>query len=196
MFLKVYGATHETVDERVLYSLLAGPLGCEDKPTFQAFGPRNRPGRLAVLPRYFCRFGLLYLRKGNWGGKQLISQEHAAMAVASPLPSALPPTRGRAAQMLPDQRTLGSGRVPDDPCDHLGSYSFLWWTNGFDRIGMRHWRDAPPDTYGGFGRGRQRAMVVIPSLGIVLSWNDAEVKSREAESEALRLIVQAAGGKP
>jgi len=190
LFLKVYGVTYETVDEKVLHPLLAEPLQCEDKPTFMAFGPKNRPGRVAVSPRDFCRFGLLYLRKGKWGDKQLLAEKHATMAVTSPLPNAVPRTRGRAAQMLQDARTLGSAQVPDNQSDHLGSYSFLWWTNGTDRAGDRHWRDAPADAYGCFGHGGKRATVVLPSLDIVLSWNDADVTSREAESEALRLLVQ------
>jgi len=189
LFLKVHGVTYETVDEKVVGPLLAEPMQCEDKPTFMAFGTKNRAGRVAVSPRDFCRFGLLYLRKGKWGDKQLLAEKHAAMAVASPLPNSIPRTRGRAAQMLPDQRTLGSSNVPDNQCDHLGSYSWLWWTNGVDRAGMRHWRDAPPDAYGAFGHGGPRAMVVIPSLDVVLSWNDASIKSRDAENEALRLLV-------
>ncbi|MBM3475039.1 MAG: hypothetical protein FJX75_17390 [Armatimonadetes bacterium] len=93
--------------------------------------------------------------------------------------------------MLPGQRTLGSQRVPDNQCDHLGSYSFLWWTNGIDREGTRHWPDVPTDAYGAFGHGGPRAMVVIPSLDVIVSWNDASVTSREAENEALRLLTQA-----
>ncbi|MBM4038230.1 MAG: hypothetical protein FJ290_06910 [Planctomycetes bacterium] len=194
LFLKVYGATYDTVDEKVLRPLLTEPMQCEDQPTFMAFGAKDRPGRLAVSPRDFCRFGLLYLRKGKWGDKQLLGEKLAAMAVSSPLPSDFPRAKSRAAQMLPDQRTLGSAQVPDNQCDHLGSYSWLWWTNGLDRAGLRHWRDAPPDAYGAFGHGGPRAMVVIPSLDIVLSWNDANVKSRDAENESLRLLVASVGG--
>jgi len=190
LFLKVYGATYETVDEKVLHPLLTDLLQCEDKPTFMAFGTKNRPGRVAVSPRDFCRFGLLYLRKGAWRGKQLLTAEHAAMAVASPLPNSVPRTKGKAAQMLPDPRTLGSSTIPDNQCDHLGSYSFLWWTNGVDRIHMRHWRDVPPDAYGAFGHGGPRVLVVIPSLGLLMSWNDANVKSREAENKALHLLAE------
>ncbi|MBM4035523.1 MAG: hypothetical protein FJ291_27590 [Planctomycetes bacterium] len=175
---------------------MADPLQCEDKPTLMAFGPKDRPGRVAVSPRDFCRFGLLYLRKGRWSGKQLLDAELATMAVSSPLSSNFPRTKGRAAQMLADQRTLGSANLPDDQCDHLGSYSFLWWTNGVDRLGERHWPDAPPDAFGAFGHGGPRAMIVIPSLDIALSWNDAAVRSREAENEALKLLVGAVKERP
>ncbi len=190
LFLKVYGATYETVDEKVLHPLLTAPLQCEDKPTLMAFGPKDRPGRLAISPRDFCRFGLLYLRKGAWNGKQILRAVRTELAVTRPLANSVPQSAGKLARMLDGQRTIGSDRVPDNQCDHLGSYSWLWWTNGVDRQGKRHWPDAPTDTYGALGHGGQRAMAVIPSLDVVLSWNDANVRSREAENEALGLLVR------
>jgi CubicO group peptidase (beta-lactamase class C family) len=90
LFLQVYDAALQTVDARVLHAQLTGPLECEDNPTFMAFGVTERPGRLAISPRDFARFGLLYLRKGNWNGKQLISAAHVAMGVTSPLPNSIP----------------------------------------------------------------------------------------------------------
>jgi hypothetical protein len=191
LFLKVYGATYDDVDETVVHPLLTDILQCEDNPTFMAFGTGDRPGRVGVSVRDFARFGLLYLRKGNWRGRQLISEEHAAMAVGSPLAGAFPRTEGREAGMISGQRTMGSRNIPDNQCDHLGSYSWLWWTNGVDREGQRHWPDAPEDAYGAFGHGGPRAMVVIPSLDVIVSWNDAQIKSREMENEALRLLSEA-----
>ena len=191
LFLKVYCATYDNVDETVLHPLLTGILQCEDDPTLMAFGVEDRPGRVGVSVRDFARFGLLYLRTGNWRGRQVLGEQLARMAVCSPLPNSIPRTTGEAAEMVPGQRTLGSREVPDNQCDHLGSYSFMWWTNGVDRDGERHWPDVPADAYGAFGHGGPRAMVVIPSLDAIVSWNDANVKSREAESEALRLLTQA-----
>ena len=194
LFLKVYGVTYETVDEEVLRPLLTDPLQCQDNPTLMAFGIKDRAGRVAVSVRDFARFGLLYLRKGNWNGKQLISEEHARMAVTSPLPNAIPRTTGKEAEMIRGQRSLGSRDIPDDQCDHAGSYSWLWWTNGVDREGKRHWPDAPADTYGAFGHGGPRATVVIPSLDMMLSWNDAGIKGADMENQALGLLTEAAGG--
>jgi hypothetical protein len=34
-------------------------------------------------------------------------------------------------------------------------------------------------------------MVVIPSRDVIVSWNEANITSREAENEALRLLTQA-----
>jgi len=191
LFLKVYGATYDNVDATVLHPKLTDLLQCQDNPTFMAFGTGDRAGRVAVSVRDFARFGLLYLRKGNWNGKRLISDKHATMAVTSSLPNAIPRTAGPAAEMIPGQRSIGSRSIPDNQCDHLGSYSWLWWTNGVDREGKRHWPDVPTDAYGAFGHGGPRAMIVMPSLDLILSWNDANIRSREGENEALRLLVEA-----
>ena len=191
LFRGVYGATYDSVDEAILHPLLTDPLQCQDNPTFMAFGTGERPGRLAVSVRDFARFGLLYLREGTWNGKQLLDPALARMAVQSPLPNSIPRTAGAQAQMVPGQRSNGSRAIPDNQCDHLGSYSWLWWTNGVDREGRRHWPDVPADAYGAFGHGGPRAMVVIPSLDVIVSWNDADVKDRETEGRALKLLVQA-----
>jgi len=189
LFLKVYRARLQTVDAEVLHPLLTDPLQCEDNPTFLAFGPRDRPGRLGISPRDFARFGLLYLRGGAWNGRRLISKRHAAMAVSSPLPNSIPRAGMKAAAMIAGQRTIGSRRIPDNQADHFGSYSWLWWTNGIDRHGRRHYPDVPTDLYGCFGHGGPRVMAVIPSLDLIVSWNDTRVKGREAENEAFRLLV-------
>lgn len=188
LFLKVYQTTYERVDGDVLHPLLTDPLGCEDDPTFMAFGTGDRPGRLGISPRDFARFGWLYLRRGNWGGQQLLGERLARMAVASSLSNDIPQSAGHAAELLPGQRTLGSQTVPDNQTDHFGSYSWLWWTNGIDRQAKRHWADAPRDVFGCFGHGGPRVMAVMPSLDLVVSWNDADVKSREAENEAFRRL--------
>jgi CubicO group peptidase (beta-lactamase class C family) len=197
LFLKVYGASYARVDEQILRPLLTDPLGCQDEPTFMAFGMGNRPGRLGISPRDFARFGLLYLRRGNWRGRQLISPEHAVRAVTNPLPNSIPQAENRLAKMIPDQRSIGSEAKPDNQTDHFGSYSWLWWTNGMDRRGVRMWPDAPPDTFGAFGHGGPRAMWVIPSLDVVVSYNDAKLEGWTSGSacptnQAMKRLVAAA----
>ncbi|MBP7053056.1 MAG: serine hydrolase [Phycisphaerae bacterium] len=191
LFAKVYGASHATVDSQVFHPLLTDLIGCQDDPTFLAFGADDRPGRLAISPRDFARFGLLYLHRGRWGDKQLLSPEHAKMAVTSPLPNSIPRAGDKAAEMIPGQRSLGSRQIPDNQTDHMGSYSWLWWVNGVDREGLRHWPDAPTDAFGCFGHGGMRAVVVFPSLDLIVSWNDTRIEGRDKENEALRLLLDA-----
>ena len=202
LFLKVYSATYQTVDARVLQPLLGKQLQCQDHPTFMAFGPKDRPGRLAISVRDFARFGLLYLHQGTWRGQQLIGAEYARMAVTSPLPNSVPRAGKQAAEMISGQRTLGSKRIPDNQTDHSGSYSWLWWINGVDRKGQRMWPDAPLDTFGAFGHGGVRGMFVMPSFDIVVSYNDAPALrgmgggSKNRMNKAMKLLVEAAGAGP
>jgi hypothetical protein len=201
LFLEVYGATYENVDRKVLHPLLTDLLQCEDDPTLMAFGAENRPGRVGVSPRDFARFGLLYLHKGDWKGKQLIGAEHAALAVTSPLPNSIPRAGNRAADMISGQRSIGSRSIPDNQTDHFGSYSFLWWINGVDRHGKRMWPDAPHDTFGAFGHGGPRGMFVMPSLDLVVSYNDANAlrgwsSGESPTNEAMKRLVEAVVRRP
>jgi hypothetical protein len=188
LFLGVYKSSYKKVDGDVLGPLLTGPLGCEDRPTFLAFGMKDRPGRLAISPRDFARFGLLYLHGGKWKGKALIDPRHVKTALGSPVPARVPRTRGKPAEMIRGQRTIGGGR---NQTDHMGSYSFAWWTNGVDRAGKRHWPGAPRNTFAALGHGGKRGLVVMPGLGLVASWNDSRINSPEAEGRAFARLARA-----
>jgi len=191
LFKSVYGATFDTVDEAVLHAQLTDLIGCQDNPTFLAFGKKDRAGRLAISTRDFARFGLLYLQQGQWVGKQLISPKLARLAVRSPVPNSIPRAGNQAAEMIPNQRSIGSRQIPDNQTDHMGSYSWLWWVNGIDREGKQHWPDVPNDTYGCFGHGGKRAMVVLPALELIVSWNNTRIKDRTTEGEALKRLTDA-----
>ncbi len=191
LFRKVYRADLANVDARVLHPFLTDPIQCEDNPTFLAFGPGDRPGRLGISPRDFARFGLLYLRGGTWKGNPVISVQHARTALSSNLPNAIPRASVQPADMIPGQRTIGSRRIPDNQTDHFGSYSWLWWTNGVDRAGKRHWPGAPHDTYGALGHGGRRVMIVIPGLDLIVSWNDSKIQGPDMENQALTKLVAA-----
>lgn len=193
LFLRIYGATYANVDTTVLRPMLTDILQCQDNPTMVVFGTGDRAGRIGVSVRDFARFGLLYLNQGNWDGTQIISQAHAVMATTSPLPNSIPRTSAVAAQICPGARTLGSGDIPDNQTDHDGSYSWLWWTNGVNRSGGRRFAGCPLDTYGAFGHANgQRAVVVIPSLDMVISWNDTTLGSKAGNpGEAIKRVVAA-----
>jgi len=175
--------------------LLTDAIGCQDDPTFLAFGEDDRAGRTAISPRDFARFGLLYLRGGKWADRQLLSPDYARLAVTSPVPNSIPRAGNKPAEMIRGQRSIGSRQIPDNQTDHMGSYSWLWWINGLDREGKRHWPDVPADAFGCFGHGGKRAMIVLPSVDLIVSWNDARVDGRDQENEAIRLLLDA-GAKP
>jgi CubicO group peptidase (beta-lactamase class C family) len=163
---------------RVLKEQLGDVLGFQDRYTFEAFGPRDRPGRLAISVRDLARFGLLYLRGGRWRGKQVLAPEFVRLALHSPVPAGTPLTGGKDAAMLPRQRSLGGGKniTPVGP----GYYSFNWWLNRTDRNGRRLYVDAPPDTFVALGHGGERGLWVVPSLDLVVAWNDAKIDDHDA----------------
>lgn len=185
LFGQVYQCTWPQVDERVLLPLLAGPLGCQDEPTLCAFGVDDRPGRLAISVRDLARFGLLYLRGGRWRERQLVPCWLVHRVLHGAVHPMLPRTSGEEAEMLPGQRSLGGGR---DQTEHQCSYSFAWWVNGLDAQGRRLWPDAPPDTFAALGHWGRRGLAVIPSLDLVLSWNDGNLEGTEQVNQVLRLL--------
>src|SRR5262245_43763238 len=162
----------------VLKARLADVLQFQDGATFEAFGPKDRPGRLAVSVRDFARFGLLYLRGGRWQDRQVVRPDLIRLAVSSPVSGDTPLTSGKDAAMLPGQRSLGGGKniTRVGP----GYYSFNWWLNRTDREGRRLFVDAPPDAYVASGHGGRRMLWVIPGLDLVVSWNDAAVDDHDA----------------
>jgi hypothetical protein len=190
LFLRVWRTTYAEVDDDVLDRHLCGAIECEDNPTFLAFGPADRPGRMAISPRDHARFALLYLRGGVWNGAQLLPEAMIRESLHGALPNSIPQTTGVAAPMLPGQRTIGSSRVPDNQTDHLGSYSFMWWVNGLSRDGRRLLPGAPPDTFVASGHGARRAAVVIPSLDLVATWNDTTIKGWEAANQAIGALLK------
>lgn len=195
LFNRVYGVAWSDVDAQVLRPLLTDPLGCQDRPTLLAFGADDRPGRLAISPRDFARFGQLFLQRGRWGGRSLVREDLAVMAVSSPLPAGLPRAGMTAAEMLPGQRTLGSQKIPDNQTDHFGSYSWLWWVNGLQADGRRHWPDAPTNLFAALGHGGIRGVAVMPDLDLVVSWNDGQTDTPAKENEAFRRLVAAVRGR-
>lgn len=191
LFNKVYATPWERVDAEVAGPRLFDRIGCQDRPHFTtAEASGHRAGRLSISVRDFARFGLLYRHEGQWAGRSLLARETARRAVTSPLPGSFPRTTAHAAAMIPGQRSHGSFKVPDDQTDHLGSYSFAWWTNGLDRDGQRNWAGVPTDAFAALGHGGKRGVIVVPSLDLVASWNDSPIDDRVKQAEALRRLVR------
>ncbi len=162
----------------VLKGLLGDSLGFQDRYTFEAFGPKDRPGRLAMSVRDLARVGLLFQRGGRWRDKQVLRPDLVKLALGSPIPADLPRTAGKDATMLPKQRTIGGGnnQTPTGP----GFYSFNWWLNKTDKDGRRLFVDLPPDAFAAMGHGGERALWVIPSLDLIVAWNDAKTDDFDA----------------
>ena len=102
-------------------------------------------GGVQTTAREMARFGLLFLNRGNWNGKQLLS--------------------------APFIENATTNRVPDTygyrNHDFRGKYGFYWWTNGITANGKRPWPSAPPMTYTAHGHNSNFCFV-IPEWNVVL----------------------------
>jgi CubicO group peptidase (beta-lactamase class C family) len=163
---------------KVLDARLAGPLGFQDKFTFDAFTRPERHGRLAVSMRDFARFGLFVLRGGRWHDKQLLKPELLKLTLTSPIPADTPLAAARDADMLPGQRSIGGGKriTPVGP----GFYSFNWWLYRTDQLGRRLYAAAPPDTAVAAGHGGKRMLWLLPTQDLVVAWNDSPLDDHDA----------------
>jgi CubicO group peptidase (beta-lactamase class C family) len=182
----------------VLRKRLGEVLGFQDPCTFEAFGPKDRPGRLAISPRDFARFGLLALRGGRWGDRQVVDAGLMYLSISAPIPAATPRTSGKEGEMIPGQRSLGGTRniTPAGP----GLYSFNWWVNGTDDQGRQLFVDGPADLVAALGHGGKRALWILPSRDLVVSWNDATTDDHDRcpgthnakLNQAVRLMAESA----
>jgi CubicO group peptidase (beta-lactamase class C family) len=175
----------------LLKRYFAGPLGFEDACTFEAFGAKDRPGRLALSVRDFARFGLMYLRGGRWGERRIVREDLVRTAIASPIPADTRLTSGKESAMIPGQRTIGGTRniTPDGP----GQYSFNWWVNRKDARGELLYEDLPGDAFIASGHGGIRQLTMVPSWELVVCWNDSRMKreDKKVNRAAVRLVREA-----
>ncbi|MBV8878792.1 MAG: beta-lactamase family protein [Planctomycetaceae bacterium] len=192
------GKVYARPGTEVLRQKLAVPLQFQDPVTFEAFGSADRPGRLSISVRDFARFGLLILRGGVWGSTRILSAPLTYLSISAPVPASLPVTSGKDAPMIEGQRTLGGGRnlTPLGP----GCYSFNWWLNGMDEQRRQLFVDGPGDLVAALGHGGKRALWILPSRDLVVSWNDSALSDLDrcpgravaGLNRAVRLMAEAA----
>lgn len=185
---------------QVLIRQLAEPLGFEDKVTFKAMGENGPEPKLRISVRDLARFGLMLMQKGSFNGKRIFSEAHWQEMVSSVVPVTMPFSKGKRAPMLPDARTMG-GSLNISPIGP-GRYTFHLWRNLKGPSGKLMLPDAPEDTLLATGKWGEVALWIIPSLDMVVAWNDSEIDDHhlarhdfEAEMNLVaRLLVQAAQG--
>ena len=107
--------------------------------------PGKGQGGIYSSPHDLARFGLLYLNKGNWNGKQILDTSFVERATSTEVPA----------------------EVKTRYFDLTGRYGFFWWTNGIRANGTRPWPSAPPKTFTAHGAGRN-FIFVIPEWHLVI----------------------------
>ncbi len=111
-------------------------------------GSGNRSA-MQISAREAARFGLLFLNRGNWNGKQLISEHWVEEATRVQVPATIPDAN-------PSSKIFG-----------MGAYGFNWWVNGVKADGQRHFPGAPAGTFFGAG-ARDNFCFVIPEWNMVI----------------------------
>ena len=107
--------------------------------------PGIHQGGASSSPLDLARYGWLYLNKGNWNGKQILSRHFAERATSTQVPA----------------------EMQTEYFDLTGRYGFFWWTNGIQADGKRPWPSAPPRTFAAQGAGRN-FIFVVPEWNLVI----------------------------
>jgi CubicO group peptidase (beta-lactamase class C family) len=145
--------------EEVIRRRIAGPIGMKEF-SWSNFGERdgmffNNPAGTPGINQMgqkqggvysnamdLARYGLLYLNKGNWNGRQLLDPAYVEQA--------------------------SSNQVPVEIKSNLaGRYGFYWWTNGVMANGRRPIPSAPDKTYMARGGGGNY-IIVVPEWNMVI----------------------------
>jgi CubicO group peptidase (beta-lactamase class C family) len=111
-------------------------------------GSGNNNKHVRISARELARLGHLFLNRGKWKGKQLISGAWVEQATRAHVPASLP-------------LELLSG------ADGRGVYGYNWWLNGIKHDGKRRWPGAPFGTYSASGYNNND-MFVIPKWNMVI----------------------------
>jgi CubicO group peptidase (beta-lactamase class C family) len=109
----------------------------------------NWTGGLVISASDLARFGLLFLNKGNWAGKQLINASWVREATSVQVPPSIP-------NALPTSTRKGSG-----------VYGYHWWPNGVTPEGKRRWPDVPVCMYARSGYNNNY-LFVVPAWNMVI----------------------------
>ena len=107
--------------------------------------PARNPG-IQTTALDLARLGHLFLKRGNWNGKELLSAPYLDQATTNQVPLSRPHSTG---------------------ADPAGHYGFYWWTNGHQRNGQAAWPAAPPRTFAARGAAAN-ACFVVPEWNMVI----------------------------
>jgi predicted amidohydrolase/CubicO group peptidase (beta-lactamase class C family) len=128
-------------------------------------GSGNGGKHVTISAREIARLGLLFLHRGVWSGRRLLSAEWVDAATTTQVPSTLP--WGHAASGI----------------DGRGVYGWNWWTNGVNAQGTRRWPGAPADTFAASGFNNNE-LFVVRSWNLVVARLGLDEDDRKTTDEA------------
>jgi CubicO group peptidase (beta-lactamase class C family) len=105
-------------------------------------GSGNGNKHIFISAREMARFGLLFLHRGKWNGRQLVSEAWITQATSVQVPGSMPWAH------------------PESDIDGRGVYGFNWWRNGLTAHGTRHFPGAPEGTFWASGYNNNKCFVI------------------------------------
>ena len=120
-------------------------------------GSGNKRKGIHICARDMARLGHLFLNRGRWKGRQILSREWVDQATTVQVPRETP-LGGPIDHGIP-----GAGF----PLVGSGMYGFGWWVNGIGPDGKRLLEGAPERTFGAFGFNNND-LFVIPEWEMVI----------------------------
>jgi CubicO group peptidase (beta-lactamase class C family) len=140
---------------------------------FQDGGFFGSRGGLSVMAstRDFARLGWLWLNRGRWNGKEVLSEKLFIEHIKPGVPTDLPRTTTKGEDYL----GIGSyGGGTDQTKYGPGVYGFNFWFNERGTSGERVWPALPADTYQANGMWNRDTVTIIPSLRMVVAVRGAK----------------------
>jgi CubicO group peptidase (beta-lactamase class C family) len=110
-------------------------------------GAGNHAKHVQISAREMARLGLLFLNRGRWNGRQLISADWVDAATSPQVPASVP--------------------LKGADIDGRGVYGYNWWANGVQADGQRKWPGAPASTFAASGFNNND-MFIIPDWRMVV----------------------------
>jgi len=148
-----FGSALTAVAGESLYTFLkrriTDPIGMKNWTWEPAGTVPNWTGGIHTTARDLARFGLLFLNRGNWNGRQLINASWVEQATSVQVPSSIP-----FEPISPRQ-------------EGPGVYGYNWWVNGVRPDGAREWPGAPVGTFAAQGFNNNKCFV-IPEWNMVV----------------------------
>lgn len=157
---------------QVLFSRrIAGPIDMDPARWFWADfgrvdrrvvngGAGNHKRFMIISAGELARLGHLFLNRGRWKDRQVVSEAWVDSATTNQVPLAL--------------------ELKGTAIDGRGVYGFNWWTNGIKADGTRKWPGAPPGTFSASGYNNND-MFVIPEWKMVVVRLGLDERTREID---------------
>ncbi len=192
--IQLYARSLEKIFEQPLNQAFIQRLAELDFEDGELFGSRNGAG-VTASPRDFARVGWLWLNRGEWKGKQVISAPLIGEFLRPGVPANLPRTS------IPGTDYLGIGSyggATNQTAYGPGGYGFNLWFNSRQATGDLTWPHLPKDAYQANGMWNRDTVTVIPSLRMVVAVRGARQTSfapgdsSNHFNQMMRLLAQAA----